>query len=270
MRNYKEQTQEILKKYSEYKVRQKKKQRIIFLSLASAACIGIIALSGSILNNQSDNNDKISNGDVVIENNDTNHQKDLVTRVVFNQIDTEAGFADSDNRLVLPNGGYEKKLTQAESFDYLGKDVRPTFLPEGIKYLGDEFPEFSQTIFYNLDNSVYHDQFYFSYAYDFESYNPLEKKIGITVSKVSSAQDDCISIWAENMEASKIKDIDVMIGKREMPYGPFTPVEDGPSIPSGYYDLFVAEFSYDGLNYQVISDNLTEEEFVKVLASMIN
>ena len=270
MRNYKEQTQDILNKYSEYKLKQRKKQRMIFLSLASAACIGIIALSSSVLKNESDNNGKISNGDAVIENDDINHQKYVMSEVIFNQIDTELDLSDSDNRLKLKDGCYEKKLNQAESFNYLGKDVRPTFLPEGIKYYGDEYTAFLQTIFYNSDNSVYLDQFHFSYAYEFDVYDPLMKKINISVSKVSSAQDDCISIWAENMEASKINNIDVMIGKREMPYGPFTPVEDGPGIPSGYYDLFVADFSYDGLNYQVISDNLTEEEFVKILASMIN
>ena len=49
----------------------------------------------------------------------------------------------------------------------------------------------------------------------------------------------------------------------KMDYGPYTVVEDGPNTPAGYYDLLIAQFQFAGLDYEVVADNLTEEEFVK-------
>lgn len=61
----------------------------------------------------------------------------------------------------------------------------------------------------------------------------------------------------------------VLFGKRKMDYGPYTVVEDGPNTPAGYYDLLIAQFQFAGLDYEVVADNLTEEEFVKIISSML-
>ena len=49
-------------------------------------------------------------------------------------------------------------------------------------------------------------------------------------------------------------------------YGPYDP---DTHEPSGYYDLYVAEFECHGIRYQVVTEQLKEQEIVKVVSSMI-
>lgn len=39
--------------------------------------------------------------------------------------------------------------------------------------------------------------------------------------------------------------------------------------PSAYYDMYVAEFEYDGIEYQIVAEQMEAEEVVKVVSSII-
>ena len=36
-----------------------------------------------------------------------------------------------------------------------------------------------------------------------------------------------------------------------------------------YYDMYVAEFEYDGIEYQIVAEQMEAEEVVKVVSSII-
>ena len=42
-----------------------------------------------------------------------------------------------------------------------------------------------------------------------------------------------------------------------MPYGPYDPLTHAPA---GHYDMYVAEFSLDGIQYQIVAEQLAFEE----------
>lgn len=272
MRTCKEQTAYILEQLNQYQRAKKKREKVLYSSLTSAACLGVVTFSFFMLP-KTTNNDGLYTSLSTVENETNMTQEktqstDLMAAVYFNNMNEKV--MSAERRLFDPEKTYEKKMTDAEAFAYLNKDVRPTDLPKGLKYAADVLPNYSHTIFYNNDGTICFDQLHFSYAEDFEKYDPLAKGLNITASKAVSAQSDCICVWSEEMRPSDINGVKVMIGFRKMPYGPYTVVENGPNTPAGYYDLFIADFSCGGINYQIISDNFTEEEFVKAIASMLS
>ena len=68
------------------------------------------------------------------------------------------------------------------------------------------------------------------------------------------------------MKTSDIDGTAVTFGYRSMPYGPYNP---NTHEPSGYYDMYVAEFEYDGIKYQIVAEQMEAEEVVKVVSSII-
>lgn len=51
-----------------------------------------------------------------------------------------------------------------------------------------------------------------------------------------------------------------------MPYGPY---DAQAHEPSGYYDLHVAEFTCNDIDYEIIASQMEVDELVKVVASII-
>lgn len=92
------------------------------------------------------------------------------------------------------------------------------------------------------------------------------KGFSITVSKIGLL-NDCLYILPENeVKTSDIGGTAVTFGYRSMPYGPYDP---DTHEPSGYYDMYVAEFEYDGIEYEIVAEQMEAEEVVKVVSSII-
>ncbi|HIZ56168.1 MAG TPA: hypothetical protein H9671_08215, partial [Firmicutes bacterium] len=88
----------------------------------------------------------------------------------------------------------------------------------------------------------------------------------ITVSKIGLL-NDCLYILPENeVKTSDIGGTSVTFGYRSMPYGPYDP---DTHEPSGYYDMYVAEFQHNGIEYQIVAEQMEAEEVVKVVSSII-
>jgi hypothetical protein len=92
------------------------------------------------------------------------------------------------------------------------------------------------------------------------------KGFSITASKIGILSD-CVYLLPENeVRTSDIDGAAVTFGYRSMPYGPYNP---DTHEPSGYYDMYVAEFEYDGIEYQIVAEQMEAEEVVKVVLSII-
>ena len=68
--------------------------------------------------------------------------------------------------------------------------------------------------------------------------------------------------------------VPVTLSHCSMKHGPFDPTKkaaDGLSnMPAGYYDIYTASFTLDGVEYEVLAQRLEVEEVIKIVASIIN
>lgn len=164
---------------------------------------------------------------------------------------------------------YRKELSVNEAISYLGIKL-PTKLPDGLKGHIEDYPDSKFTVIYNNDDTIAYDQFVFIYKEEFqkEQYNPLEKQFRVFVSKQDYIMD-YVTLFDDEMEKSILDGQELLLGKRKMGYGPYTVVENGPNIPEGNYDVFVAKFIMNEIYFEIVADNFTEDEFIEALASII-
>lgn len=94
-----------------------------------------------------------------------------------------------------------------------------------------------------------------------DEYNPLRRKLLIEVSKDELPVADVLYSF-DKVEVSKAKKNELTVGVYKAPY------YDGDSKPAGYINQYIAEFIIDNVGYRIISENLSQEEFIKVLISM--
>ena len=73
-------------------------------------------------------------------------------------------------------------------------------------------------------------------------------------------------VWEPTVVISDIAGTDVTVTHTSYSYGPYDP---DTHAPTGYYDWYSAEFTLDGLNYEIDAQRLTLEEVAAVAASVI-
>ena len=155
---------------------------------------------------------------------------------------------------------------------YYGKELTPPYVPEGLSASPGNGT--AQAILRKEDGAVVEDTVWlgFYHAY-YEDGSPqltegiaARKGFSITASRVGLL-GDCIYLLPENERAtSAIGGVAVTFGYRSMPYGPYDPETHAPA---GYYDMYVAEWEQEGVEYQLVADQMELEDVVKVVASMI-
>lgn len=168
-----------------------------------------------------------------------------------------------DQKLAFPENALTKELTQDEAIGYLGRDVRPQSLPDGLKqeendaYLFAELP----------DGRVVYDQFIFWFREDSgEEYNPLCRQLTLTASKTGLVSD-CVYLYPQAYQKSYIGGVEIKLGHQEVSYGPY---DELTHAPAGTYDRYVAELTVDGVECELVADNLTQQEFIDALVSIID
>ena len=156
--------------------------------------------------------------------------------------------------------------------EYYGKDLTPAYIPDGLTAAASN--ETASAIVADKSGNIVEDTVWLSFYHDYsEDGSPkltedvaAVKGFFITVSKIGLL-NDCIYLLPENeVKTSDIDGTAVTFGYRSMPYGPYDP---DTHEPSGYYDMYVAEFEYDGIAYQIVAEQMEAEEVVKVVASII-
>ncbi len=189
--------------------------------------------------------------------------------IVFNQLDELSSDWDIARANVFIGEDWIHMWSLSQVQDYLGRDP-VAFLepPDGL------VPCFNENSYWQYakapDGREVLAQFQFSWREqpDREDYDPLERHLSVTVAKREIFTCGII-VDDDRMKPSIIRGTTLYLGERQMPYGPYTVVEDGPNIPAGYYDCYVAKFEYDGLNYYVESDSLTKGEFIAALKDLL-
>ena len=155
--------------------------------------------------------------------------------------------------------------------EYYGKELAPKYIPEGLSpSRGND----TATVIIGKDGTIALDEAWLSYYHDFyEDGSPkltedvaAVKGFTINASKLGMPFQCGILVMPGDMKATMIDGTEVFFGHRSMKYGPFDPETHEPS---GYYDIYVAEFEFDGISCRVTTDQLEAEEIVKIVSSMI-
>lgn len=253
---------------------QKARRKTLHAVLPAAACVALL-LTATVLfsqwNSLSRNSAAVTPDPTAqaeqVKNPDAEHARPaLAPEIHFNELGSEGIAANMP--YYDPKETYEKQLTFSQLVDYLGRDIRPASIPKDLH--SASVRDMAFTMIYKNDGSILYDSFSFYYQEKpgNPDYDPLERKLVISVSKMQLLRD-CLYAWPEDTQETYLNGHAVQLGKCKMPYGPYTVVESGDNTPAGYYDLFVADFQFAGLDYQVVADNLTEAEFVETLSSML-
>lgn len=154
---------------------------------------------------------------------------------------------------------------------YYGKDLTPVYVPDGLTAANGNG---TARVVADKSGNIVEDTVWLGFYHDYnENGNPkltegvtARKGFSITVSKIGLL-NDCLYILPENeVKTSDINGTAVTFGYRSMPYGPYDP---DTHEPSGYYDIYVAEFEHDGIEYEIVAEQTEAEEVVKVVSSII-
>ena len=155
--------------------------------------------------------------------------------------------------------------------EYYGKDLTPAYIPDGLTAaIGNG----TARVVADKSANIVEDTVWLGFYHDYyEDGSPkltegvtAHKGFSITVSKIGLL-NDCFYILPENeVKTSDSDGTAVTFGYRSMPYGPYDP---DTHEPSGYYDMYVAEFEYDGIEYQIVAEQMEAEGVVKVVSSII-
>ena len=172
------------------------------------------------------------------------------------------GFIDVDYARYDPETDFEAVWNREDIIAYYGTDLTPAYIPNGLS-ASERNNE--AVVYIGQDGSVVEDTVYL-YFYDSEAeQNGAKEGFFITASKIGIIQT-CYYLPDDEMKISDINGTAVTFGYRSMPYGPYDP---DTHEPSGYYDVYVAEFEHAGIEYQIVAEKLEAEEVVKVVSSII-
>lgn len=161
-----------------------------------------------------------------------------------------------------PEKTHEEQWTQGQVETYLGKDVRPDYLPAVFTKTEQEAEDSPHFVIMNNDGTVAYDNI--SYYYYANPDDAGSASLSVQASK-GKLPRDCVLYRAKDQKKSDINGHEISVGHEK--------IKDVPDKDSGEpaetYDLYYAEFLYDGIGYRIVSKKLPQEEFVKVLLSVV-
>ncbi len=154
--------------------------------------------------------------------------------IVFNQMESAQ---TQKNKVVLPTGAISVIYDWDKVCEYYGKDISLSYLPESIQK-NDRSKEY--TIFEDENGNVLMDNITFEYSgINGESISIITSKGKLPISDLRLVKG----------EKSVISGVDVMLYKNDK--------------------MLQASFIDDNIGYQIQSVSITEDEFMKVIESMI-
>lgn len=180
--------------------------------------------------------------------------------------------ADGDGKMYYDPELYDEiEWGKKEMMEYYGEDLTPAYIPEGLTA---SVRNDRMTVYENKEGKIVQDLLWMDFYHDyFEDGSPkmtenvaAPKGVTIKASKAGFHGGCDFLVSEEKKETSCIDGTEVLFGGCLMSYGPYDP---DTHEPSGYYDLYVAEFQCHDIYYQVMTKQLKEEEIVKVVSSII-
>lgn len=244
---------------------------------AAAACLCVAGGAAAITKTRTAQDPSIPDvGLNVLDPNDHRYIPDKPEMPIIKMSDV--GFNEMSS---LETGG-ARKYYDPEKYDtvswneqdlikYFGKKLTPRYIPAGLT---PSKGNSTSSVIMEKGGSIVLDTAWISYYHDFyEDGSPkltenvaATKGFTINASKLGMPFQCGILVPQGDMKTNNINGTEVFFGHRSMPYGPYDPETHEPS---GYYDIYVAEFELDGISYHITTDQLEAEEIVKIVSSII-
>ncbi len=194
-------------------------------------------------------------------------------------VNESAGLA-SEAVLPYPDPAlYEKEIWgQKEIADYYGWELNVPYVPDGLTSGGNAV---TAVVFRDrATGKVIDDEVSRGFWVDFwEDGSPksdddivIPKGFTITVSKLGILHCGLLPVDEECV--TDFGGVPVTLRHCSMKHGPFDPTKKAPdglsNMPAGYYDVYTASFTLDGVEYEIEAQRLELEEVIKIVASIIN
>ena len=194
-------------------------------------------------------------------------------------VNESAGLGMDATRLYMDPALYEAEHWDMDQVrEYFGWELAPAYIPEGLTGGGQGV---GLTIYRDkATGELLEDQAGRGFWVDFwEDGSPksdddivIPKGFTVTASKLGILH--CGLLPVEEERITQFDRTDVTITHASLPYGPFDPTQKDPSglynKPAGYYDVYVAAFTLNGVEYEVATQRLELEELIKITASIIS
>lgn len=140
-----------------------------------------------------------------------------------------------------PESVEEKQWGTEEIITYFGRDPREFALPQGLNLVPFSGPI---SVWFDQEGKPYYDSVGFEFSNGSRTVTITMSKIGIPTSR---------SIFISNREGSVLNGASLQIGYQSV---------------NGQNDTYTAEFVFGGIGYQIISDNLSQREFITLIQSI--
>lgn len=181
-----------------------------------------------------------------------------MSKIILNQVDA---IASADHARYNPETDDEAVWNKEDIVAYYGTDLTPAYIPNGLTASPQND---TVTVYVKQDGSVTEDTVQLVF-YPSENVS-VKHGLSITASKIGLVQTCFYLLPDSEIKTSDIEGTAVTFGYRSMPYGPY---DSETYEAAGYYDMYTAEFTHDGIEYQIVAEQMEVEEVVKVAASII-
>jgi hypothetical protein len=247
---------------------RKRKQRNRFIT-SSAACLALVVCAAAIMSALVSSDPSMDDpgsiglhGTGSSENPTTPENPGAALVVHMNTVSEDTGAS----RLYFdPEKTYEETWDWNKIVQYLGRDITPDYIMPGLK-INPNIAK--QTVIFNNDGTMAYDAIWLEYYTEYpyadgsQSIGGSSTGIQIIASKAGHSGICGIYVWPEDMKESPLNNVAVKFGHANMGYG------GTYEKPDFYYDLYIAEYAKDGISFQVLSSNISEQEFVKMVDSL--
>lgn len=183
---------------------------------------------------------------------------DCTYRVLLHQVDD---FTSADYVRYNPETDDEVVWSKKDIVAYYGSDLTPAYIPNGL--VASAYNS-NSAVYIRQDGTVTEDTIQLGF-YQSEDMT-VKQGFSITASKIGIIQTCLYLLPEDEVKTSNIERTEVTFGYRSMPYSPY---HSETHEPSGYYDMYVAEFEKDGIEFQIVAQQMEAKELVKVVTSII-
>ncbi len=139
-----------------------------------------------------------------------------------------------------PENVEKKQWSAEEAISYFGRDPQSFALPQGMQLNSSD----GYSVWLDKEGNPYYDSVGFEFANSSSS-------LTITMSKMGIPKFRAITML--NQQGSVLNGVSMQIGYKSV---------------AGQQDTYTAEFVFGGIGYQIISNNLSQREFITLLQSI--
>lgn len=197
----------------------------------------------------------------------------------FVVVNESEGLSADGTRLYMDPALYEVEHWDMDQVrEYFGWELAPAYIPEDLTGGGQGV---GLTVYRDkATGELIEDQAGRGFWVDFwedgspKSDDDIVIPRGFTVRASRLGILHCALLPVDDERVTQFDRTEVVLSHASLPYGPFDPTRRDPSglynMPAGYYDVYVASFTLDGVEYEVTAQRMELEELIRIVASIIS